>query len=177
MCLYALKILSYGKIRANSWFFFGPVSSRFHPSPNSGTALARGQLKASSKMQIRFGTGFVLDLLRTPLPCCFISPSPLFQGKTFCTGPLKVYTSAKKSCISNRRLHFPKCFSLALPLLLDVLLNLSYPQSPAFKFRLPFFAFKSCGGPIWQKFWWTFDLGSGQTCIKFKPNCSYRQPR
>ena len=28
-------------------------------------ALARGQLKASSKMQIRFGTGFALDLLRT----------------------------------------------------------------------------------------------------------------
>ena len=33
-------------------------------------------------------------------------------------------------------------------------------QSWSFKLRLVFFAFKSW--PIWPKFWWTFDLGSGQ---------------
>ena len=32
--------------------------------------------------------------------------------------------------------------------------------------------FSAVCGPIWQTFWWTFDLGSGQTCIKFQPNRS-----
>ena len=49
-------------------------------------------------------------------------------------------------------------------------------QSPAFKFRLVFFAFAS-DTPFLGRLWtdlafWTFDLGSGQTCIKFQPNWS-----
>ena len=32
--------------------------------------------------------------------------------------------------------------------------------------------FSAVCGPIWQKIWWTFNQGSGQTCIKFQTNRS-----
>ena len=58
-------------------------------------------------------------------------------------------------------------------------LFVKYVQSPEVQFRFVFFPFKklcrtplfsAVCGPIWQQFLWTFDLGSGQTCIKFQPN-------
>ena len=52
-------------------------------------------------------------------------------------------------------------------------------QSPAFKLRLVYFEklrqaplFLAACGPIWPKICWTFDLWSGQTCIKFQSNRS-----
>ena len=54
-----------------------------------------------------------------------------------------------------------------------------YEQSPAFKLRLVYFEklcqaplFLAACGPIWPKICWTFDLWSGQTCIKFQSNRS-----
>ena len=63
-------------------------------------SLHGGQLKASSKMQIRFGTGFALDLPRKPhyLVASFSLSSPLSQGTGTPAYSDSVRTAKKSRC-------------------------------------------------------------------------------